>query len=194
MSNKFMEKNAEWIINLSREFAWKILYLYKFRDIDEVTSKVMEVISTKCGDIVYNLATKPEALKASLFNKCKNYLNAYKQYYFFEISTDFQEKFNSNKRFSANNKESNKEETKIDLNEWNVNEEEQNILYMLLDYIEQGYDKIEAFEIVAEKMNLEIELFFRKLDNIKQKNQYIEEQKMKKNYNRNYNKKEIEER
>ena len=92
-----------------------------------------------------------------------------------------QEKLNTSK-YNNNN---DIEKEKLDIKQWNLKSEDEEIMKILSNYLEMGYDNKMAFEKTARDLNLDIEELMYNIEEIK--NQILENSKEN-------NKKENEER
>lgn len=70
----YQEEHGEELINLSRKVANTFALRTKHKDRAELEAKALEIILTKCGNLVYNLSHEPEILIAAMFKKTINYL------------------------------------------------------------------------------------------------------------------------
>ena len=170
MDKEFINKNAEMILDFTEEFGKYYIKKFGFRDLEEVKDRVYEILTTKCGDLAYNLEFNKKSMKSAFYKKCEKCLIIYRNMKFVELMTekltDFNTEYNSEKKFKAKNKR----KEKLDLDDWNIEEEENMMLHMLSNLLEEGYGRIEAFENVAEKLNIDIDTFLKKIEIIREKN------------------------
>ena len=164
MNKEFMEKNGQFILDLSKKITANYVKKTSIKDFSEVQSFVIEVLTSRCGNIVYNMETNPEVMSYCLFSKCNKYLRMFEQVRLLDISTDTNNKFEEKHFISKNNSRT------VDLSNWNINDDEKKLLYMLSNVLEEGYETIDAFEILAQRMGLEIDDIMEKINKIKNEN------------------------
>lgn len=78
---EYQEQHAEELIRLSRKVANRFLLRTNIRDRAELESRALEILLTKCGNLVYNLSFLPEVLMATMAKKTLNYLYAVENEY-----------------------------------------------------------------------------------------------------------------
>ena len=76
------------------------------------------------------------------------------------------ELYNKNESFYEGNDE-------VNLDNWNVNKEQGEILKILSLYIEQGYKLSDVIEFTAEMLDIDVEDVMTEIENIKEKNQNL---------------------
>lgn len=72
----YQEEHGEELIELSRRVARKFAQNTGFRDRSELESKALEIILTKCGNLVYNLSNNSDLLGAAIFRKTMKYMQS----------------------------------------------------------------------------------------------------------------------
>ena len=170
MSKEDIDKYADLLLRISKGVAASFMSLSKTKDFQDMQDFVMETLLTRCGNLVYNLDSNIETMHNALFSKCKKYLYLYEKINNMDIMTDFQSKRNQN----LGNKRD-KEKNEIDLEKWNVNDDDRFVLQMLSQVLEEGYNDIDAFEIGAQRLNMKVEDFLKKIEKIKSNNEHLQE-------------------
>ena len=169
IGKKFLDNNGNMILDLAKKIARNFGYRYGIRDLTELESQAIEIIITKCGDIVYNYDYNPEILKRFIYSKVYKYLKGYNLNQK-EFSYDFSVA-NGKRQITSNGGEENVNEEDLDLSLWNIGEEQEGILRTISNYIEQGFEFNEAIKKTAEFLNMELEDIITELEEIKGKNQ-----------------------
>ena len=163
MTQEQMKKYSNIIIDVSKNVSKNIRYQYNIQDVDELESNAVNIIVEKCGDVVYNTEINPEVMTRCIYNKCKKYLlgnyfkNNIKTISIDELIPKQQKKINA--YYSS--------EDSLDLQKWNLTEQQQEILRSLLDFIETGFNYQECFEKVANMLELDIEELAYEIEEIK---------------------------
>ena len=133
----------------------------------------IDVLINKCGDITYNCDMNSEILQKCLYNKCKKYLLPFRytygkgQYLSSAMVND------RDKRALHND---NKEQ-ELSLEDWNVDKQQENTLICLSQVLEEGYKAMEAFEEVAQRLNLTTDEIVEQIDNIRKQNEKKKEER-----------------
>ena len=174
IEKKYMESNAEVLLNIAKQVAINFYYKYKVKDISELESQAIEIILTKCGDITYNFEKNEEITRRCIYFKTFKYLKVNLRIK--EFLVDFTEKEKFLKYSNGYNKKTNNNET-LDLSRWNINEEQKSILESISIYIEEGASIGEATQKVANIFNMDIEEVLEEIENIKEMNSLEEVKK-----------------
>ena len=74
VDEQYLEEHSEELIELSKRIALSFRKKTGYNDIDELESRALEIIVTKCGNLVNNLSRHPQILKSALFTKTVKYL------------------------------------------------------------------------------------------------------------------------
>ena len=70
----YQNEHGEELIRLSKRIANTFSIRTSYHDRAELESRALEIMLTKCGNLVYNLADNPDKLRAAMFNKTIAYL------------------------------------------------------------------------------------------------------------------------
>ena len=180
MDKQDMDKYADTILDISKKISNSLSYKYKY-DKGELESFCISTLIEKCGNIVYNIDINQEFLYGALYNKTKKYCKGY----ILSQKDNFNVNFNilENTTKTAKDNENYYEKKKINLKQWNLNPEDEEIMNILSNYLEMGYDNKEAFEHTAQDLDLDIEELMYNIEEIK--NQIVNENKKLKEQNNN---------
>ena len=162
INNQFMQENADKIVELAKRISKNFAYKYRLQDISELESQAVEIIISKCGDIVYNYSNNMEVTMRCIYKKVFNYLKINLDGK--EILTDYALISRSKKH---NVSEKGYENEEIDVGKWDLNEEQETILRYISQYIEQGYKLGEVIEIIGDKVGLDSESLLEQVEEIK---------------------------
>ena len=166
MDESYIDHNMTILLNLSKRVARNFGYKYYIRDIPELESQAIEIIINKCGDIVYNLDWNPELLKRAIYSKTYNYLKVNLKVK--EMLQDFStSEIEREKRFRN---DSGEKEEELDLTNWKINEEQENILRYISMNLENGYELSEAIQNVADMLNVDEEEILKQIIQIREQN------------------------
>ena len=108
-----------------------------------------------------------------MYSKTKKYCIGYIWEQKNNFNADFS-KLENTQKTSRNNKDIDEKE-KLDVKQWNLKSEDEEIMKILSNYLEMGYDNREAFENIARDLDLDIEELMYNIEEIK--NQIIENDK-----------------
>ena len=172
MNEQDMNKYSNIILDISKKVSNSLSYKYKY-DKQELESYCMSVLIEKCGDVVYNTDTDQENLYNSLYSKTQKYCKGYILGQKIIFNIDFA-KLENKIKTSSNNKNINKKE-ELDIKQWNLKLEDEEIMKILSNYLEMGYDNKEAFKNTARDLDLDIEELMYNIEEIK--NQILENSK-----------------
>ena len=167
MQEDFINKNGTMLIELSRAVSKNFGYRYRMDDLSELESQALEIMITKCGDVVYNCDWNLEILRRVLYKKTFNYLkiNLRKK----EILQDFStSEIERKARFSNAIEEEN--EKHLNLSTWNINEKQEEILKYISIYLEEGYSLNEVIRNVADMLHIDEEVVLEEIEKIKEQN------------------------
>ena len=166
MDESYINDNMAILLNLSKRVARNFGYKYYIRDISELESQAIEIIISKCGDIVYNLDWNPDLLERAIYRKAYNYLKV--NFRVKEVLQDFSTpEIEREKRFSN---DSGEKEEELDLTNWRINEEQENILRYISMNLENGYELSEAIKNVADMLNVDEEEILKQIIQIREQN------------------------
>ena len=171
---EYLDNNGKMLLDLSRRIAQNFGYRYRIKDFTELESQAMEIIITKCGDIVYNFDYNQEILKRFIYSKVYKYLKGY-NFGSMEILYDFSLTHGRGQIASNRVEEERNSEENLDLSSWNIGENQERILRIISNYIEQGVEFDEVIKKTAEFLNMDIENIMAELESIKGRNQEKQE-------------------
>ena len=173
MNKQDMSKYENIILDISKNISNLMSYKYKY-DKQELESFCISTLIEKCGDVVYNTDIDQESLYKCLYKKTKKYCIGYiwKQKNNFNI--DFAKLENTTKT-SKYNKNNDIKKEELDVKQWNLKSEDEEIMKILSNYLEMGYDNKMAFENTARDLDLDIEELMYDIEEIK--NQILENSK-----------------
>ena len=179
-----LEKNKEFLLKLSKEFAVFYSRKYSIKDIDEIKARALEIFMNKCGDTVYNLESNRKLMENCLIIKCEKYLSVYRHMYFIEYLTDYQDEVNI-RHFTRDNKYDEETEKRegLDLSDWNLNLDEEELLYKVSRELEDGYDMVETLDIISERDKINKNQLLKAIESIRLKNLKLIEEKENKKLN-----------
>ena len=161
VQKEFMQKNGNDLLELGKQISRNFCYQYRIKDKEEVESRALEIIISKCGNITWN-CDNIEIAKRMIYNKTFKYLKAD----FFtskELLLDFTNTDYS-KQFGMLEKERHQD---VDLTNWNINEEQKQLLMYISQYLESGYDLNETTKMIANDLQIDVEEILIELENIK---------------------------
>ena len=166
IDESYINDNIAILLNLSKRVARNFGYKYHTTDIPELESQAIETIISKCGDIVYNLDWNPELLERFIYLKTYNYLKINLKAK--DILQDFStSEIERKERFSN---DSGEKEEELDLTNWKINEEQENILRYISMNLENGYELSEAIKNVADMLNVDEEEVLEEIEKIREQN------------------------
>jgi len=169
IEKEYLEKNGKNLIELAREVARNFGYRYGIKDISELESQAVEIMMTKCGDIVYNFSYNEEILRRFIYSKVYNYLK--RNLISNELVEDIEGRVG--KAQIADTKSEGEIETvgnELDLKTWKLEEGQEEILRYISMYIEQGYSIQEAIIKISEDLDIDIEDILGEIEKIKEGN------------------------
>ena len=167
VQREYLNKNGEMLVNLSKTIAENFAHRYRKKDISEIESQAMEIIISKCGDITYNFDYNPDIVKRFIYKKVYEYLKGY-NLITTEKLTDFSNLVGKGQLVAKETIEEDKED--LDLSNWNVNEEQANILKAISFYLEEKPEISCAVEKASSLLNIEEEKILEEIENIKESN------------------------
>ena len=166
IDENYTSDNAIKLMNIAKIVAKNFGYRYHMRDISELESQAIEIIISKCGDIVYNMDWNLELLERLIYSKAYNYLKINLRAK--KILQDFSTlEIERDKRFSNDSREKDKG---LDLTNWKINEEQENILRYISMDLENGYELSDAIKNVADMLNIDEEEILEEIEKIKEQN------------------------
>ena len=175
MNKQNMKKYQNILLTISKKVSSSLSYKYRY-DKQELESYCITVLIEKCGDVVYNTDIDQESLYKCLYKKTKKYCIGYiwKQKNNFNI--DFAKLENTTKT-SKYNKNNDIKKEELDVKQWNLKSENEEIMKILSNYLEMGYDNKMSFENTARDLDLDIEELMYDIEEIK--NQILNNDKEK---------------
>lgn len=158
IQSDMLNQHGEKLLIISKKIARKINYVYgryTNYNFDDMQSYILEVMIDKCGGILYNLDHNINIAYACISKKATRYC----KYYIFDniIHTNKIE----NIKYFDNNDE-------LDLNDWQINQMEEQILEVISKHLEQGKEPIESFSLASAELNItleELQYYIRKIKN-----------------------------
>ena len=158
--------NAVKLMNIAKRVAKNFGYRYHMRDVSELESQAIEIIISKCGDSVYNLDWNPELLERVIYRKAYNYLKVNLKVK--EILQDFStSEIGKQERFSN---DLGKKGEELNLANWKINEEQENILRYISMNLENGYELSEAIQNVVDMLDIDEEEILNQIIQIREQN------------------------
>lgn len=162
IEKQYMKQYAKDLMELAKRVSRNFAYKYGIKNIEEIQDQAIEVILTKCGDITYNYSKNIEIAKRCIYNKVFKYLklNLKNQ----EILSDFKGIERSKKYYIE---EKGYNDDKLDLDKWNLNNEQKTILNLIYEYIEEGYTLKETIEKMEKITGIDSEEILEQIEEIK---------------------------
>ena len=169
IEKEYLEENGKNLIELARNVARNFGYRYGIKDISELESQAVEIMMTKCGDIVYNFSYNKEIIRRFISAKVYNYLK--RNLISNELIEDIEGRVG--KAQIADLKAQEEVETvgdELNLRDWKLEEGQEEILRYISMYIEQGETLQEAIIKISEDLDIDIEEILGEIENIKESN------------------------
>ena len=164
INEEFLNQNAEMLLELSRIVARNFKYQYNMKDLSELESQALDIMITKCGDIVLNYEWNPEILKRIMFRKTFNYLKINLKIYK-EILQDFSTDRKKHLSYNVETKSEN-----LNLSQWDISKKQEKLLRYISTYLEEGYELGEAIEHIANTLNVDKEEILEEIAIIREQN------------------------
>ena len=169
IEKEYLEENGKNLIELARNVARNFGYRYGIKDISELESQAVEIMMTKCGDIVYNFSYNEEIIRRFISAKVYNYLK--RNLISNELIEDIEGRVG--KAQIADLKAQEEVETvgdELNLRDWKLEEGQEEILRYISMYIEQGETLQEAIIKISEDLDIDIEEILGEIEKIKESN------------------------
>ncbi len=154
------------LLNLAKKISTNFCYRYNMTNQQDIEDQAVEILCFKCGDVVYNCGINQEIMQRALYKKTFNYLkiNLNKK----EILSDMSILDRSKKYYAQDQYEEN-EPKQLNLNGWNVSNQQKELLVCISSFLEQGIELKNAIDDVAEILEMDIEEILLELKDIKNK-------------------------
>ena len=165
----YLEENGKELIEMARNVARNFGYRYGIKDISELESQAVEIMMTKCGDIVYNFSYNEEIIRRFISAKVYNYLK--RNLISNELIEDIEGRVG--KAQIADLKAQEEVETvgdELNLRDWKLEEGQEEILRYISMYIEQGETLQEAIIKISEDLDIDIEEILGEIEKVKESN------------------------
>ena len=172
MNKQDMNKYGNIILDISKKISNLISFRYKY-DKQDLESFCVSILIEKCGDVVYNTDINQEFMYRALYNKTKKYCIGYILKQKDNYNVDFSKLQNTTKTSVYDKNSFEKDE--LDVKQWNLKSKDEEIIKILSNYLEMGYDNKNAFKNTARDLDLDIEELIYNIEEIK--NQILNESK-----------------
>ena len=174
----YLEENGKELIEIARSVARNFGYRYRIKDVSELESQAIEIITEKCGNIVYNFSYNEEIVRRFISAKVYKYLKGYNLIPK-ELMEDIEGRVGKAQITDTKSEEVETVGNELDLKDWSLEEGQEEILRYISMYIEQGYSIQEAIIKISEDLDIEIEKILGEIEKIKQENQNLNEERGK---------------
>ena len=172
MNKQDMNKYGNIILDISKKISNFMSVRYKY-DKKDLESFCVSILIEKCGDVVYNTDINQEFMYRALYNKTKKYCIGYILKQKDNYNVDFSKLQNTTKTSVYDKNSFEKDE--LDVKQWNLKSKDEEIIKILSNYLEMGYDNKNAFKNTARDLDLDIEELIYNIEEIK--NQILNESK-----------------
>ena len=168
MTKEQMEKYSYTLIEIAKSVSKNVAYKYRIKDISELESLSIEIIISKCGDTVYNTEINTEVMKRCIYNKCKKYIigKIIGKNYMSKTSVD--ELIEKRSKYSIDRRSNIEQVDDLNIKQWGLNTQQEEILKSLSIFIEQGYNYQDSLKNVADILQLDLEELIYDMEEIKE--------------------------
>ena len=172
MNKQDIEKYGNIILDISKKISNLMSFRYKY-DKQDLESFCVSTLIEKCGDVVFDTDINQEFMYKALYNKTKKYCIGYILKQKDNYNVDFSKLQNTTKTSVYDKNSFEKDE--LDVKQWNLKSKDEEIIKILSNYLEMGYDNKIAFKNTAKDLDLDIEELIYNIEEIK--NQILNENK-----------------